>query len=137
MDKILHVSIIGCGMRSRCVIAQFQRELKEKLKIQAVYDPCPESIALAAKYWKIPSLKSEENMEKAIDRADVDVVMIFSPNAFHCQAILAALAARKKVFSENACMLGAPINLRKFIMRSMIGFTCPSLWRLSKLPLLK
>ena len=101
MDKFLHVSIIGCGMRSRFLIAQFQRELKEKLKIQAVYDPSPESIALAAEYWKIPSLKSEENMEKAIDRSDVDVVMIFSPNAFHCQAILAALKAGKQVFSEK------------------------------------
>ena len=101
MDKILQAAIIGCGMRSRFVIAKFQQELKEKLKIQAFYDPNPESIALAAECWKIPGLKSEESMEKAITRPDVDVVMIFSPNAFHCQAILAALAARKKVFSEK------------------------------------
>ena len=101
MDKILHASVIGCGMRSRFVMSQFQQELKEKLKIQAVYDPNPESIALAAECWKIPGLKSEESMEKAIDRSDVDVVMIFSPNAFHCQAILAALKAGKKVFSEK------------------------------------
>lgn len=101
MDKILQAAIIGCGMRSRFVIAKFQQELKEKLKIQAVFDPNPESIALAAECWKIPGLKSEETMEKAVDRPDVDVVMIFSPNAFHCQAILAALNARKKVFSEK------------------------------------
>ena len=101
MDKILHASVIGCGMRSRFVMSQFQQELKEKLKIQAVYDPNPESIALAAECWKIPGLKSEESMEKAIARPDVDVVMIFSPNAFHCQAILAALKAGKKVFSEK------------------------------------
>ena len=101
MNKKLNLGIIGCGMRSRFVMSQFQQELKEKLKIQAVYDPNPESIALAAECWKIPGLKSEESMEKAIDRPDVDVVMIFSPNAFHCQAILAALKAGKKVFSEK------------------------------------
>ena len=101
MNKILNVAVIGCGMRSRTIIAQFQHELKEKLKIQAVFDPSPESIALAAECWKIPGLKSEESMEKAVNRPDVDVVMIFSPNACHCQAILAALAARKKVFSEK------------------------------------
>ena len=101
MNKKLNLGIIGCGMRSRFVMSQFQQELREKLKIQAVYDPNPESIALAAECWKIPGLKSEESMEKAIARPDVDVVMIFSPNAFHCQAILAALKAGKKVFSEK------------------------------------
>ena len=101
MDKILQAAIIGCGMRSRFVIAQFQQELEEKLKIRAVYDPSPESIALAAECWKIPGLKSEDTMGKAVGRPDVDVVMIFSPNAFHCQAILAALKAGKKVFSEK------------------------------------
>ena len=48
MNKILNAAVIGCGMRSRTIIAQFQHELKEKLKIQAVFDHSPESIALAA-----------------------------------------------------------------------------------------
>ena len=67
MNKKLNLGIIGCGMRSRFVMSQFQQELREKLKIQAVYDPNPESIALAAECWKIPGLKSEESMEKAMD----------------------------------------------------------------------
>ena len=101
MSEKLNLALIGCGMRCRSVIAIFQDELKEKLKIQAVYDPSPESIALAAERWKIPGLKSEESMEKAVGRPDVDVVMIFSPNALHCEAILAGLAAGKRVFSEK------------------------------------
>ena len=64
MNKKLNLGIIGCGMRSRFVMSLFQQELKEKLKIQAVYDPNPESIALAAECWKIPGLKSKESMSK-------------------------------------------------------------------------
>ena len=101
MKKDLNIAVIGCGMRGRNVISIFQKELKERLKIQAVYDSSQESLALAAKCWKMPNLKSEENLEKAINNPNVDVVMIFTPNACHCQAILAALAAGKKVFSEK------------------------------------
>lgn len=101
MNRKLNLAIIGCGMRSRAVITLFLEELKDQLNIQAVYDPCPESVALSGKCWKMPGLKSSESLEAAVRNSAVDTVMIFSPNAYHSQAILAALAAGKKVFSEK------------------------------------
>ena len=101
MNKKLNLAVIGCGMRSRTIIGDFQKELKDQLNIQSVYDPNSESVALASEFWQMPGLKTAESLEAAVQNPAVDTVMIFSPNAYHCQAILTALAAGKKVFSEK------------------------------------
>ena len=101
MKSAINIAIIGCGMRGRSVISAFYRELGDKLKIHAVYDPDPESVKRLSERLKITLPETSPSMEAAVNHPEVDRVMIFTPNALHCEEILAALAAGKQVFSEK------------------------------------
>jgi len=101
MKDTINIAVIGCGMRARDVISIFYRQLGKKLKIHAVYDPDPESIRRLSEKLDLALPESSPSMETAVRHPDVDRIMIFTPNALHCEAILAALAAGKQVFSEK------------------------------------
>lgn len=101
MAERLNVALLGCGMRARAVVSIFLKELGEKFHISSLYDPSSESLKLAQEKWRMPALTSCATMEEAVNHPEADLVMIFSPNAFHCEGILAALKAKKQVFSEK------------------------------------
>jgi len=97
----IHISVIGCGSRGREVVGNFLSAGKGRVHVCSAYDPSAESIDAARLRWNLPDLHAAASPQEAIADAQADLVAIFTPNAKHCEMILAALAARKRVFSEK------------------------------------
>ena len=99
--KKVRIAVLGCGHRSKPVITNFLKAAGGNASVCCVYDPLEEAIESARKAWPDQDFRVAASMEEAVSGDDVDMVAIFSPNAYHCEAILAALKHRKKVFSEK------------------------------------
>lgn len=100
-NKIIKVAVIGNGARGRGVTANLLRDSGNNVKVVSAYDPDKEVSRRAIEHWKSPDAKICDSYEEAINAPGVQWVMVFSPNAFHKEHILAAFAAGKHVFSEK------------------------------------
>ncbi len=94
------VAVIGAGSRARGVVNTLLKDSDRQVKIISVYDPDREIAVKSAKCWE-ESPRICESYQAAIAVPGVEWVMVFSPNAFHKEHILAAFAAGKHVFSEK------------------------------------
>ena len=99
--KELRIAVIGCGDRASVVISNFLRAAQGRASVRRYYDPAPRTLDKTLAKWNAADAVRAASMEEAVNAPDVDLVAIFSPNARHCEAILAALAAGKRVFSEK------------------------------------
>ena len=99
--KELRIAVIGCGARAAIVIANFLKAARGRASVRVVCDPDPEAVNRRLTEWKAGGAKCAGSVAEAVNDPEVDLVAIFSPNARHCEAILAALAAGKRVFSEK------------------------------------
>ena len=96
---MIRIGVIGCGGRAKSVVNRLVATGGDNVKIVAVADPSDEAIASIPQEWGTYERCSDG--EALSRRDDVDVVMIFTPNAFHKQYIVAAMRNGKKVFSEK------------------------------------
>ncbi len=87
-------------MRGAGVTANLLRDSKRRVQVRAVYDPDRTVAANAVALWGQPALLCR-SYQDAIRAPGVDWVLVFSPNAYHKQHILAVFAAGKHVFSEK------------------------------------
>ena len=101
MDRTINIAVLGCGNRSRCVVSHLLKDSGGNVKILSVFDPDIEVAKDAVKKWEAESPLFATDMQQAIDCPGVEWVMIFSPNCFHKEQILAAFKAGKHVFSEK------------------------------------
>ena len=101
MEKTINVAVIACGSRSRCVMGHLLKDSNRNVKILTVYDPDREVVKRALKEWNSPESKICRSYKEAINFPGVEWVMVFSPNAYHKEHILAGFAAGKHVFSEK------------------------------------
>lgn len=99
MDKI-RLGVIGCGARGRSVVSTFLREGKGRVAVAAAFDPEAEQLKKSRECWQ-ENFRIADSAETLILDPDVNLVMIFTPNAYHCSGILASLNAGKRVFSEK------------------------------------
>ncbi len=99
--KNVRLAVIGCGARGRGVVNNFLKAADGKAKVTCVYDVDAEAIDKALAKWEISGVRRAGSMAEAATAPDVDLVCIFTPNYLHCEAILAALGAGKRVFSEK------------------------------------
>ncbi len=67
----------------------------------AVFDPDFKQSKHAVELWRSPETAIYATYQEAINTPGVDWVLVFSPNAYHKEHILAAFAAGKHVFSEK------------------------------------
>ena len=100
MEKI-KVAVLACGRRSRKVVGNLLNDSDRQVEIAALYDPDPAEIEYAKEMWETPDAVACASVQEAIDFPGVTWVMVFSPNAFHHDQILAAFKAGKHVFSEK------------------------------------
>lgn len=100
-DRIVKVAVIAAGGRSRCVVGNLLRDSKNNVKIVAVYDPDKEAARTALGIWNSPDAAICDSLDEAVNFAGVEWVMVFSPNAFHKEGILAGFKAGKHVFTEK------------------------------------
>lgn len=99
--KNIRLAVIGCGARARGVVNNFLKAAKGRAQVACVYDVDAEAIDKALAKWNISEVRRSGSMTEAATAPDVDLVCIFTPNHLHCEAILAALGAGKRVFSEK------------------------------------
>lgn len=99
--KKLRLGLVGCGKIATCNHAPEVAQIgKAKAEIVALYDIKPgkaEAFATAVNLPKATICKSYE----ALLAADIDAVIIATPNLFHCPQTLAALKAGKHVLVEK------------------------------------
>ncbi len=100
-DGKIQVAVIGCGNRSCTVVGNLLKDSRHEVEIAAVYDPDRSECCHSLQEWDVIHAEITSGPEEAIRFPGVDWVMIFSPNAFHKEHILAAFAAKKNVFSEK------------------------------------
>lgn len=96
--KKLKVALLGAGMRPHQI---FNGLLKlEEVELVSVFDPNPEMIKLRLAEWQVaPKIFASAN--EAINEDGVNLVAVFSPNAFHAEHIITAFESGKNVFSEK------------------------------------
>ena len=100
MEKI-KVAVLGCGRRSRKVVGNLLADSNRQAEVAAVYDPDAGEMDFAKEQWETPNAACCASAQQAIDFPGVEWVMVFSPNKFHHDQILAAFKANKNVFSEK------------------------------------
>ena len=101
-NKIYKLAVIGCGSRARGVISHLiDDDPNRKIEVVSIYDPDPAVMKNAADKWNCTTAKHCSSYQEAIDFPGVDWVMVFSPNAFHKEHVVAAFKAGKHVFSEK------------------------------------
>ncbi|OGV58196.1 MAG: hypothetical protein A2X49_03255 [Lentisphaerae bacterium GWF2_52_8] len=99
--SIVNVAVIGAGARSRGVVGNLLNDSGRKVKVLSVYDPDQKIMKLALKHWESPETRICKTYHEAIAVKGVEWVMVFSPNAYHKEHILAGFKAGKHVFSEK------------------------------------
>lgn len=100
-DGKIQVAVIGCGNRACTVVGNLLKDSRHEVEIAAVYDPDQSECCHSLQEWDVIHAEITSGPEEAICFPGVDWVMIFSPNAFHKEHILAAFAAKKNVFPKN------------------------------------
>ena len=101
MEKKIKVAVLACGNRSRKVVLNLLNDSNRQVEIAAIYDPDPNEMAFVKETWESPDTVCCNSAQQAIDFPGVEWVMVFSPNKFHHDHILAAFKAGKHVFSEK------------------------------------
>ena len=101
MDREIKVAVLGCGNRARSVVNRLLKDSNHNVKVASVFDPDMNVARETVKKWEIDEPFYAEDMQSAIDHPGVEWVMVFSPNCFHKEHILAAFKAGKHVFSEK------------------------------------
>ena len=100
--KKIGVAVLGTGGRGRGVVGNLLRDSQGGVEILAAYDPDKTVMAETIEVWKHTGItKACDSLEEAINTPGVEWVMIFSPNVYHKEGILAAFKAGKHVFSEK------------------------------------
>jgi len=99
--KTFRVAVIGGGDRGRGVTNNLLRDANGGVEVAAVFDPDESQCQSCIEKWGSPNTRIAESPEAAIDTEGVEWVLVFSPNAFHKEHILAAFERGKHVFSEK------------------------------------
>ncbi|OQA79956.1 MAG: 1,5-anhydro-D-fructose reductase [Lentisphaerae bacterium ADurb.Bin242] len=99
--RMISVAVIAAGGRSQGVMERLLADSGNRVVIRSVYDPDRAVVQTALARWKTPDAKVCSSMAEAVGTPGVEWVMVFSPNVFHKEAIVAAFRAGKHVFSEK------------------------------------
>jgi predicted dehydrogenase len=101
MDKKIKVAVIGCGCRARVVVGHLLQDSQRNVEITTMFDPDPAQCDRRKADWQTPGAITCGSYQEAIDFPGIEWVMVFSPNAFHKEEVIAAFHAGKHVFSEK------------------------------------
>jgi predicted dehydrogenase len=103
--KEIKVGIVGFGFMGRAhtygykTMPLYYRDLPFKVTLQAVADPVPGVAALAAE--ELGFAYATQNPDELLGDPAIDVVDICTPNIYHKDGIIKALAAGKHVYCDK------------------------------------
>ena len=123
----IKIAIIGTGHRAE-VVMELLKQFREKVEIPVVYDP---DYTRSEKYIKDLFLDGTiiaRSYQEAIDYPGIEWVMVFSPNAFHCEHVLAAFKRGNMFFQKNR-LLPLCKTARRYMMHiwHLVKFLLPAL----------
>ncbi|WFB36744.1 Gfo/Idh/MocA family oxidoreductase [Kiritimatiellota bacterium B12222] len=96
-----NIAVLGAGNRSRALVKELLDIAGNDVNVVSIFDPDTEVGEKAKETWSATDAVLSKSAHAAITHPGVDWVMIFSPNAFHAEQILAAFAEKKHVFTEK------------------------------------
>jgi predicted dehydrogenase len=97
--NILRVGIVGCGEVAQIMHWPALSLLEDLFVVTALCDVSQSILETLGKRWNVGFLTTDHR--ELVGRADVDVVLVANPNAFHAEVTLAAIAAGKHVMVEK------------------------------------
>ena len=114
MKKPLRIGLIGYGFMGRTHSNAFRKvsnffDLEHEPILQAVCARDESKVRAFAEKWGWKSI--ETNWKKLIDRADIDVIDIGSPNNTHAEIAIAAAKAGKMIMCEKPLSMDGPEGL--------------------------
>lgn len=96
--RIVRVGIVGLGRSGWNIHAEGLGRVPHQYQVVAAHDPLPERLAESA---AAIGARAHETLAGLLADADVDLVVVASPNKFHFAQALAALEADKHVVCEK------------------------------------
>ena len=94
-DRIAY-GVIAPGGRGRYLNERFQKLGAQCVALCDVYEP-----NLQAAQQQSPDAKTYIDYHELLEQGGIDAVVVASPDHHHCPMLLAALAAKKDVYSEK------------------------------------
>lgn len=98
------IALLGCGGRSS--LTRFLFENSKQVELISLYDPDRNAAEERRDSLSSPDAKICASYDEALSVPGVDWAMVFSPNRFHKEHILAAFRAGKHVFTEKPLATG-------------------------------
>jgi predicted dehydrogenase len=102
-DRV-RIALIGSGSRGRSVAAQFLRnfaDVRYVANCDAYATRLDQGTQQLSELQKDVKLENYEDYRRILDRKDVDAVHIATPDHWHCQMTIDAMAAGKDVYLEK------------------------------------
>jgi predicted dehydrogenase len=115
MRKPLNIGMIGYGFMGRAHTNAFRKvgnffDMKHQPVLKAACARNLEKVKAFADTWGYESV--ETDWRKLVERPDIDVIDICTPNNTHCEIVLAAAAAGKMILCEKPLAMNGPEALR-------------------------
>jgi predicted dehydrogenase len=115
MTKPLNVGMIGYGFMGRAHSNAYRRvnnffDLKHQIVLKAACARSADKIKAFADKWGYES--TETDWRRVVDRKDIDVIDVCTPNNTHAEICLAAAAAGKMILCEKPLAMNGPEGLK-------------------------
>ncbi|MGL4551140.1 MAG: Gfo/Idh/MocA family protein [Gemmataceae bacterium] len=115
MTKTLNLGMIGYGFMGRAHSNGYRRvpnffDLPYRINLKAACARNEEKVKAFAAQWGYESV--ETDWRKLIERKDIDVIDICTPNNSHAEIALAAAAAGKMILCEKPLAMNGPEGLK-------------------------
>jgi len=93
----LRLGLVGCGYQGNCLATAAIRT--DVVRLVACADPDPGALARVA--GLVPDLSTHPSLEALLEEAEVDAVLVATPNHLLCPLSLVAMGAGKHVLAEK------------------------------------
>jgi predicted dehydrogenase len=95
----IRVGFVGCGEVAQIMHWPSLYQLADRYEVTALCDVSPLVLAHLGKQWNVENLTTDH--KELVTHGEVDAVLVASPNAFHAEVTLDAIAAGKHVLVEK------------------------------------
>jgi predicted dehydrogenase len=95
----IRVGIVGCGEATQIIHWLSLYQLSDRYEVTALCDISVPVVEKLGESWNIANLTTDHR--ELVTRSDVDAVLIATPDAFHAEVTLDAIAAGKHVLVEK------------------------------------
>lgn len=100
-EEKVGIAVIGAGSRAQLVVGNLLRDSQRGVRVVSVFDPDAAEARRALEIWGSADARLCDSVAEALAVAGARWAMIFSPNVFHKEQIIAAFDAGLDVFAEK------------------------------------